>query len=62
MASAKNKVIAGDYAGWDVIVGGKKLSFMHRLTRFDVNKNNVSNFELVTSQSGNSFWGSFLRG
>lgn len=62
MASAKNKVIAGDYSGWDVICGFGKLHFMHRLSRVNLNSATIQKYEVVDSQNGSSFWGSFLRG
>lgn len=62
MAAAKNKVIAGDYEGWDVIIGSRTLNLMHRLTKVELNKTNVTDCQVVTSQSGSSFWGTFLRG
>lgn len=62
MAGAKNKVIAGDYEGWDVICGGGKLDFMHRLQRVSLNRTTVLKYEIVDNQNGNSFWGAFLKG
>lgn len=62
MAVAKNRVIAGDYEGWDVIAKGGKLSFMHRLTKLSLSNATVSQYEVLTNQSANSFWGTFLRG
>lgn len=62
MAAAKNKVIAGDYDGWDVVTGGGKLHLMHRLTKVELTNANVDRCDVITSQSGSSFWGTFLRG
>lgn len=62
MAAAKNKVIAGDYSGWDVIAGHGKLHFMQRFKRIVLDRTTVSHMETVDARSGNSFWGSFLRG
>lgn len=62
MAAAKNKVIAGDYSGWDVIVGHGKVNFMQRLKRVVLDKSTVGHYEVVDARSANSFWGSFLRG
>lgn len=62
MAKAQNRVIAGDYCGWDVVIGGSKMALMYRLTKLNVDKTDIVKWELVDSQSGNSFWSSFLRG
>lgn len=62
MAAAKNKVIAGDYSGWDVIAGHGKLHFMHRFKRVVLDRTTVARYEAVDARSANSFWGSFLRG
>ena len=62
MGAAKNKVIAGDYSGWDVVAGNGKLHFMHRRKRVVLDRTTVTHYEAVDARSGNSFWGSFLRG
>lgn len=59
---ARNKVIAGDYCGYDVIVSFGKVTLMHRLAKTPVDKTSLLKWELVDSQNASGFWGSFLRG
>lgn len=60
--AARNKVIAGDYTGWDVIAGHGKLHFMHGLKRIVLDRTTVTHTETIDARNANSFWGSFLRG
>lgn len=62
MAKAKNKVVAGDYEGWDVVCSFGKFYFMKRLDRRPLDRVNVSRYEVVDARTGSGFWGSAIRG
>ena len=58
----KNKVVAGDYQNWDVICRGKKLYFMHRLTKQVIDKADIARFDTISDVSQSSLWKPLLCG
>lgn len=63
MAKAKNKVIAGDYQGKSVLCSLGQVSISTGLfSSIDVNKKNVSNYEVVTDEHRKSAASGVARG
>ncbi len=58
----KNKIVAGDFQHWDVLCRGNKLYFMHRLTKQEIDKNDIARFETVSDVSENALWKPLLCG
>ena len=58
----KNKVIAGDFQHWDVLCGGNKLYFMHRLQKQVIDKNDIARFDTVSDVSESALWKPLLCG
>ena len=57
----KNRVIAGDYKDWDVIIGGK-MYLMRGLKKVDVNKTTVAKYEVINEVQNHSFWKPLVAG
>lgn len=66
MASAKNKVIAGDYINWVVQGGGfggvSIYEFSWSMKGVDLNKSTVASYELMTEEKMKSGSSAILRG
>lgn len=66
MASAKNKVIKGDYVSWDVYKGINGEPYLHSMLHSKtediiLNKSTVASYELITEETKKSGTSAVLR-